>query len=139
MMNLEWHIGWEISREKEFGFKHTGVVFGKDKNGNILILHNHKDTDIQVVTLSEFLGGEHYFQLRKPSLPMKLVFRRMEQALNIRKKYKLTDFNCQHFSSSIVDGIETSSAVNGMLTIAAIAGVAYLLKKHKIIDISSLI
>ena len=133
MMNLDWHIGWEISRAKEFGFRHTGVVYGKDRHGNMLVLHNHPGTNIALVTLNEFLDGEQGFQLRIPTLPMKEVFRRMDQAVNVRKKYDLTDFNCQHFSSSIVDGIATSSAVNGMLTIAAIAGVAYLLKKNKII------
>lgn len=132
-MNLDYHIGWEISRSKEFGFKHTGIVFGKDRFGNMLILHNHQSSDVKLVTFNEFMSGNGDFQLRKPSLPMMEVFRRMEQALFVTKKYNLIDFNCQHFTSSIIDGIETSSAINGMINIAIIAGAAYLLKKEKII------
>ncbi|TDY66540.1 hypothetical protein CLV96_3919 [Leptospira meyeri] len=124
-MNLDWHIGWEISRAKEFGFRHTGVVYGKDIFGNILILHNHQRNNVEIVTLNEFLGGEQIFQIRKPSLPIRDVFRNMKMALNESKSYNLTTFNCQHFSSSIVDGIETSTAVKGVLTLGVVAGLIY--------------
>ncbi|MCW7503892.1 C40 family peptidase [Leptospira paudalimensis] len=128
-MNIDWHIGWEISRAKEFGFRHTGVVYGKDIFGNILILHNHQRNNVEIVTLNEFLGGEQIFQIRKPSLPIREVIQNMKLALNETKRYNLTTFNCQHFSSSIVDGFESSSAVKGLLTIAAFAGITYFMNK----------
>ena len=124
-MNLDLYKGWEISRAKEFGFKHTGVVLEKDSFGNILIIHNQQNKNVEIVTLNEFLGKENKFQVREPSLPIREVFQKIYQASNEQRKYNLTSFNCQHFSSSIVDGIETSSAVKGILTFAAIAGIIY--------------
>lgn len=130
-MNLDLHKGWEISRTKEFGFRHTGVILGKDSFGNILILHNHQNKNVEIVTLNEFLGKEKFYQIREPRLPIREVFQRIYHALNERRQYNLTSFNCQHFSSSIVDGIETSSEIRGVLTITVIAGLTYFFTKLK--------
>lgn len=123
---LKRYIGWEISRPKEIGIRHTGVVFGINEVGEILIIHNHPDTGVVIVGLKEFLDGQTDYRIRAPSLPLIAIRNNINKALRENRKYDLLTFNCQHFSSFIVDGYEESKDLQNWGSALLFFGLGYL-------------
>lgn len=126
---LDNYRGWEISRKKEFGLIHTGVILKNYAPGEFLILHNHPKTNVAVVDLNEFLEGQNEYYLRRPNLPIHLVEQRLIYAIKNKNEYDAVNFNCQHFSSSIVDGIRRSADLNLIVSTIAFLGFGFLLLK----------
>lgn len=129
-LTLSQYSGWEISRPTGFGEMHTGVILGLSFQGDLLIAHNHSKTGPIILKLVEFLAGYSNYFLRPPTLDVNAVLHRAELLLQSGRQYDFLSFNCQHFSSSIVDGKEESIGIrNAGIFISLIIGLLVLGKR----------
>ncbi|TGK34411.1 hypothetical protein EHO66_00605 [Leptospira kmetyi] len=127
---LNQYRGWEISRPIVFGEKHTGVILGLNVHGDLLIAHNHIDTGPAVVNFEQFLAGYSNYSLRPPTLDIDTILYRVEMLLQSGKQYDFVSFNCQHFSSLVVDGKDESRGIrNAGILLSLIIGLSILGKR----------
>ncbi|WP_230457483.1 hypothetical protein [Leptospira santarosai] len=118
-------IGWEISRPKGLGINHTGVIFGLDEFGQLLIIHNHPETNIAIVDLEIFLNGYSHYDLRSPSIPLQRIQRNIIRAIRENKKYDAMTNNCQHFSSFVIDGEKESKDLQAYTIAILLLSIGY--------------
>ncbi|MEI1280511.1 MULTISPECIES: hypothetical protein [Leptospira] len=119
-------VSWEISRSKEYGTKHTGVILGENEFGQIMVIHNHPESNISIVSIDEFMDGRKYYSLRRPRLLLSQIKTNIKNAIVRNRRYDLLNYNCQHFSSSIVDGYEVSNDVRNWGAALLFLGLGYL-------------
>ncbi|WP_255297672.1 hypothetical protein [Leptospira kirschneri] len=122
-------IGWEISRPKGFGINHTGVILGYNEFDQLLVIHNHPNTNVAIVNLVFFLNGYDQYNLRAPSIPLQEIQRNIFKALKENRKYDALTNNCQHFSSFIIDGEKESKDLQVYMTFALLLFTGYLTMK----------
>lgn len=91
---------------------HYGIVFGKMKNGDCLILENSDKTNVSFKTLSEFCEPHSINKIKKEQTygtPLNVVLRRAKEVEH--DTYSATDFNCRHFVNYCIYGKKTSEQV----------------------------
>ncbi len=111
------HSGKEIATLKWL-WNHTGVILGySNVYRDFIVAHNHPSTGVTFVTLRQFAANQHYWLTGRQT---QFNFETLIEKYNRQhgKAYNAFFDNCQHFSSSLIDGRETSSAVQGTFILA---------------------
>lgn len=124
------YSGKEVATLKWF-WKHTGVILGySNQYRDFIVAHNHPTTGVTIVTLSQFMGSQEYWFTGKQS---QFNFEMLVNKYNsqIGKPYNAIFDNCQHFSSGLIDGRETSTAVQGTTLVAGLFLLLYALSNKK--------
>lgn len=122
--------GKAIWRDADFGYKHMGVVIGRDAAGITWVAHNHPETE-RVVPDYVFAAGRKVFVSTEPTLPADLVLILLQQEVNKNKPYGLVSYNCQHFTNRITKGREESQGVAGTFLAILLLGFAAAVFKNQ--------
>ena len=103
------------------GFKHTGIMIGKDEYGTRHVIHNIPPHGVIVQTLEQFNNGQEsfYAEVGCDFYADLTVWRAWN---DLGKNYHIIDFNCQHFTSKACTGKKKSEDLNAVLgTVALVA------------------
>lgn len=124
------HSGKEIAMSKGL-FNHTAVILGFSEEINDLVVgHNHPDTGVTLLPLRKLVGNRGYwFTGRQSQFSLDTLIDKYNNQAG--KSYNALFDNCQHFSSSLIDGRETSTAIQGAVTIAGFLLLLYTLSNKK--------
>ncbi|WP_255297677.1 hypothetical protein [Leptospira kirschneri] len=77
----DFQFGWDRSDEIDndpfapigLGINHTGMIIGLNEFGQLLVIHNHPETNIAIARLETFLNGYRDYNLRAPSIPLQKI------------------------------------------------------------------
>ena len=138
LYGLNWHPNsgksiWRYKVGEAMKFiKHKGVVVGQDEHGQQWVIHNHSDTDMDLIPLDEFAKGKGVHFDDQPaefSQPERVV--RAFDELSDDRPYDKLGNNCQDTVSRITTGENGSEdrrrIVTGSLVGLGLLGLAALL------------
>ena len=102
-----------IKDDLSMDMNHYGIVFGKMKNGDCLILENSDETHVNLKTLAQFSYPHSIDLIVKENKNSNFTF---SEILNRAKQvehylYSATRFNCRHFVNYCVKGKKSSEQV----------------------------
>ena len=111
LMDFEF-AGYEICRQKDFLFNHTGIIVGASIfTGEIGVIHSHPHSNgVDFVWIHEFANGEEVFYTNSVPNDRLECIKRAFSLLEQGHSYRPFD-NCQHFSSYCLYGDAKSVAV----------------------------
>ncbi len=122
--------GKEIAMSKGL-FDHTAVILGYNSQINDLVIgHNHPSTGVTLMPLRQLVGDKDYwFTGRRSQFSIDTLIDKYNRQAG--KSYNALFDNCQHFSSSLIDGREKSSGVQGALAVTGILLFLYVISNKK--------
>lgn len=102
------------------------MIIGLNEFGQLLVIHNHPETNIAIAGLETFLNGYRDYNLRAPSIPLQKIQYNIAKAIIENKKYDAISNNCQHFSSFVIDEEKASKDLQTFVFIGLILSIGYL-------------